>query len=94
MESETNDNAIVVDCDLGDSFVLWQEVVIPVIHITMIVCKCIVTPCSIFEYDVEHRTSFSLLLTIVFPSNNLIVRRCLICKECFLIHTLSPLSCM
>ncbi len=51
MESETIDTVIVVDGDFGDPFVLWQEVVIPLIHITM-QCKCIITPCAILEYHV------------------------------------------
>ena len=74
MESETIDNLIIVDGDFGDPFVLWQEVVIPLFHSTLPICtKCIVTPCSILEYHVEQPTMISLLLTVVFYSNNLIV---------------------
>ncbi len=70
MESETIDIVIVVDSDCSDPFVLWQEVVIPLAHITIPTYECIVTPCSIVEYHVEHITINSLLLTIVFPSSN------------------------
>ncbi len=70
MESETKDTEIVVDGDLGDSFVLRQEVVIPLSHITIHI-HSIVTPRSIFEYDVKHTiTKTSLILTIVFYSSN------------------------
>ena len=67
MESETNDIVVtVVDGDLGDSFVLRQEVVISLSHFTK-QCHRIVTPCSILEYHVEHIIiTSSLLLTIVF----------------------------
>ena len=74
MESETLDNAIVVDCDFGDPVAVWQEVVISLLHFT-IECKCIITPCTIFEYHVEHTTTnISLFLTIVLKSNYWIVR--------------------
>ncbi len=66
MESETIDPVVVVDGDCSDPVVLWQEVVIPLSHYTKLY-KCIVTPCSIVEYHVEHHaTSISLFLTIVF----------------------------
>ena len=76
MESETIDMQTITDGDFGDPFVLWQEVVLPVIHCTIRECKWIVTPCSILEYHVEHKinTSISLFRSIVFPSNHLIVR--------------------
>ena len=68
MESETIDNVTVIDGDSCDSFVLRQEVVIPVIHLIIIVYKWIVTPCSILEYHVER------IITIVFKCNHWIVR--------------------
>ncbi len=65
MEPETFDNVSKVDGDFGDLVVLRQEVVISLIHFT-IVYKWIVTPCSILEYHVEHTTFISLFLRIVF----------------------------
>ena len=74
MESETKDTLVVVDGDCCDLFVLRQEVVISLSHLTIRSHKWIVTPCSILEYHVEHTTTISLCLTIVFPSSDFIVR--------------------
>ncbi len=66
MESKTIDKTSIVDGDFGDPIVLGQEVVIPFLHNTK-PCKCIVTPCTILEYHVEHpiTNSTSLILTII-----------------------------
>ena len=77
METETNDKPSVVDGDCSDPFVLRQEVVISVKHITKLTYECIVTPCSILEYHVEHKTItiiISFFMSIVFPSNHLFVK--------------------
>ena len=67
MESETNDIVFVVDGDFGDLVVVWQEVVIPLLHFFIPTYECIVTPCSIFEYHVKHSdTNISLFLPILF----------------------------
>ena len=91
MESETLDKILMAICShLFDLFVLRQVVIIPV-NIFAIPGHGSVTPSTIVNNHVKHQTIASLVLSIVFPSNNLCTWLW-ITRELVPIHTFIPLN--